>query len=407
LGAGPDVIFVDFLARLDGAARVDLDPHQEMLIMMLRARCLKYALSPESDRIIPALNQLCAIYQKAAIKGGLKSFEVFRAFYEEYVKIQEQVYLAREQTKSKGQRPVQETNNLLNYAHDLLEGLIRRLASLGSFSLDLLTGDSRAHDLTPTQFVDLSLRDKHRRFEGHPSVLTGTCQILFGSVRHDIRNAIAHKRYEIQEDGAAVLNDFQPRTNRRLEIGRVSQNELRDLIAELELAVDVFEISTLIFQHNHGALLNQLGYYGRQKDYSDKEMVEMLHLEAPAAFLSVEHVGIRGDVVNVGLKVISLYRQKASEVFVSSKDRSGKPIEYKLPIPPRLISARDQTFRFLQKASIYCRRYKEIDSRTADLDGTHLGEVFAPMELLIRSTEQPVTKDEFMKGLKKNTFPSN
>jgi hypothetical protein len=46
--AGPDVLFVDFLARLDGAARVDIDLHQEMLIMMLRARCLKYALQNQT-----------------------------------------------------------------------------------------------------------------------------------------------------------------------------------------------------------------------------------------------------------------------------------------------------------------------------------------------------------------------
>lgn len=144
--AGPEVLFIDFLSRLDGAARVQIDLHQEMLIMMLRARCLKYALSPESDRIIPAINQLCAIYQEAAVRVGLKSFDVFRAFYEEYVRVQEQVFLARKQTRSKEQRPVQETNNLLNYAHDLLEGLIRRLVTLGTFSLDALSGSSRARD---------------------------------------------------------------------------------------------------------------------------------------------------------------------------------------------------------------------------------------------------------------------
>lgn len=336
--AGPEVLFIDFLARLDGAARVLLDVHQEMLVMMLRARCLKYALSPQSDRIIPAINQLCAIYQEAAVRVGLKAFDVFRAFYEEYIRVQEQVFLAKEQTDSKEQRPVQETNNLLNYAHDLFEGLVRRLATLGTFSLDVLSGSSRAHVLTPMQYVDLSLREKHQTFTEHPNVLSGTRDTLFASVRHDIRNAIAHRRYEIQEDGAALLYDFRPRTRQRLEIGRISQRELRQLIADLELAIDVFEISLLIFQHNHGTLLNQLGYYGRQKkEYTDKEMVEMLYLEAPAAFLRVEDVAIQNDTVNVTLRLMSLDKSEASEVFVKSKDRDGNPVQYTLPIPPRSI----------------------------------------------------------------------
>ncbi len=99
-----------------------------------------------SDQIIPAINQLCAVYQEAPVRVGLKSFDVFRGFYEEYVRIQEQVFLAREQTRSAEQRPVQETNNLLNYAHDLLEGLIRRLAALGTFSLDVLSGRENADE---------------------------------------------------------------------------------------------------------------------------------------------------------------------------------------------------------------------------------------------------------------------
>jgi len=406
-GAGPDVLFVDFLARLHGAARVEIDPHQEMLIMALRARCLKHALSVDSDRIVPALNQLCAIYQKASVRCGLKFFQVFRAFYEEYVKVQEQTYLERKQARAKGQRPVQETNNLLNHVHDLLEGLVRRLATLGTFSLDVLSARRRASDLTPTQYVDLSLREKHQSFTEHPSVLAGTRDILFGSVRHDFRNAIAHRRYEIQEDGAAMLYDFHPRTKQRVEIGRIPQDDLRNIIDELELAIDVFEISLLIFQHNHGMLLNQLGYYGTEKDHSDKEMVEMLHLEAPASFLSVEDVAIEGTVVKVSLKLAAFDRTEASEAFVRSKDRNGNPIEYRLPIPPRRISARDQTFRFLQRASFYCRRYEEIDVQTADLDGTKIGEAAAPMQLLLRSTKEAVAKEDFLKGLIKNTFPSD
>jgi hypothetical protein len=404
LGSGPDVLFVDFLARLSGSARVAIDVRQEMLIMLLRARCLKYALSRESDEIIPAINQLCAIYEQAAIRTGLKSFEVFRRFYEEYVKIQEQVFLAREQAQSKDQRPVQETSNLLNHVHDLLEGLLRRLATLGMFSLDVLSANPRANDLSPTQYLDLPLTEKDQTFTDHRSVLTGTRNVLFGSIRHDIRNAIAHRRYEVQEDGSALLFDFNPRTKQRRDIGRVTKAELESLIDDLQRAVDVFEISLLIFQHNHGSFLNQLGYYGPKKEYTDKEMTEMLYIEAPAALLSVEEVLISEETVKVTLRFTSQTRSSGSEVFVRSKDRDGKPITYSLPIPPRTTSARDQTFRFLQKCSFYCGRYKKIEARTLDADNTIIGEVVAPMELLVRSTQEVVPKETFIKGLLTNTF---
>jgi hypothetical protein len=407
LGSGPDVLFVDFLGRLNGPARVAIDVRQEMLIMLLRARCLKYALSRESDDIIPAINQLCAIYEQAAIRIGLKSFEVFRRFYEEYVKIQEQVFLAREQAQAKDQRPVQETSNLLNHIHDLLEGLLRRLAALGMFSLDVLSANPRANDLSPTQYLDSPLTEKDQAFTDHRSVLTGTRNVLFGSTRYDIRNAIAHKRYEVQEDGSALLFDFNPRTKQRRDIGRLTKAEIESLIEDLQRAVDVFEISLLIFQHNHGSFLHQLGYYGPKKEYTDKEMREMLHIEAPAAFLSVEEVLVSGETVKITLRFTSQARSSGSEVLVRSKDRDGKPITYSLPIPPRTTSARDQTFRFLQKCSFYCGRYRKIEVRTLDADGTIIGEVVAPMELLVQSTQEALPKEAFMQGLHTNTFSSS
>ena len=45
-----NVAFVDFLARLDGPAKVEIDRKQEMLLMVLRNRCLPYALSPQSEQ---------------------------------------------------------------------------------------------------------------------------------------------------------------------------------------------------------------------------------------------------------------------------------------------------------------------------------------------------------------------
>src|SRR5258708_30993248 len=130
----------------------------------------------------------------------------------------------------------------------------------------------------------------------------------------------------------------------------------------------------------------------------------MLHIEAPAAFLSVEEVLISGETVKITLRFTSQARSSGSEVFVRSKDRDGNAITYSLPIPPRTTSARDQTFRFLQKCSFYCGRYRKIETRTLDADNTIIGEVVAPMELLVRSTQEGVPKEAFMQGLFTNTF---
>ena len=397
---------VDFLSRLDGAARVEIDPHQEMLVMLLRQRCLKYALSPDSDVVIAAVNQLCSAYKQAAIRVGIRTFEVHHAFYEEYVRVQEQVFLARSQATAEDDRPVRTTDNLLNYGHQLLEGCIRRLAALGTFSLDVVSGNDRATQLGPLQYVDLELRLKDNVFAQHPNILARTHSVLFGSVRHDLRNAIAHRRYQIEEDGTAMLLDYSPRTRQRIDIGRMTQNELRTLVADLERAVDTFELSLLIFQHNHGSMLHELGYYGVQGEYSDKQMVEMLHIEGSAAFLKVDDVTVDGETVSVKVTFLGgLQQESGSIVHVQSKDKGGKPTRYSPPIPAREISARDQTLRLAQRASLYARRFKRVAIRTCDLDGSFLGELTAPMELLVESTEGEVSKAEFLRRLTSNTFP--
>ena len=240
---GPNVMFVDFLNRLSGPARVKIDKHQEMLIMALRSRCLKYAFSAEDEAVIAALDQLCAFYHQCAIKAGLKVFEVFAKQNEEYIKVQEQFFYSERNSRQNAQRPVEQTNNLLVRAHDLYEGLLRRLAALGMFSIDVIRGRDRAHDLSPTQYVDIDLRTKERTFSEDVSILASTHEFLFGAVHHEIRNAIAHKRYEIQEEGSVVLYDFAPGKKARKQVGELSQQDLKTLILSLERAVDVFEIS--------------------------------------------------------------------------------------------------------------------------------------------------------------------
>lgn len=156
----PNLMFVEFLGRLEGAAKVDIDPRQELLVMQLRARCVKYAMSDQVDEMVTTINQLCAIYHGATIKGGAKSFDVFRAVLDEYVDIQEQLYLSWEQALQKEQRPTGRTNNLLTHCHDLIEGNLRKLATLGIYSLDVLEDRGRASTLTPQQYVDLTLKGK-------------------------------------------------------------------------------------------------------------------------------------------------------------------------------------------------------------------------------------------------------
>jgi hypothetical protein len=406
---GPNVMFIDFLNQLSGPARVEIDLHQEMLVMALRSRCLKYAFSQEAESAVAVIDQLCAFYNQCAIKVGLKAFEVLATQNDEYIKIQEQFFYSHQESRGDEQRPVQQTNNMLVHIHDLLEGRLRRLATLGLFSMDVIRGRDVADTLTPTQYVDLDLRTKERAFGEDVSILASTHAFLFGAVQHEIRNAIAHKRYEIQEDGSVTLHDFDPRKRVRKQIGQLSQEELRTLISSLERAVDIFEISILIFQHNNGTLLKQLGHYDRDKNYSEKEVREMIYLNAAASFMRIDGIDVRDDAVTIDASFLSFEsRSRGSEVLVNSHDRGGNPLRYKLPIAPCELSARDQSFRLLQVASMYCRAYKSITVRTRDIVGSKpLGEVTASVDLLARSLESRLSKEEFLKGLTDNTFPSD
>jgi len=256
-----NVMFVDFLSRLDGAAKVKIDPQQEMLILALQQRALRFALSDDSEKAISALNQLCAFYQQCVIRSGLKSFEVFAAQNEQYIKIQEQFYYSREQALAPGQRPIQQTANLLTYAHNLLEGHIRRLASLPSFSIDVIRDRKCAQTLSPEQYVEMTLRMKEKKFGEDPGILKSTHDFLFGDDVHSFRNAIAHKRYTVQDDGSAQLWDFDPTKQATKSLGQLTQAEIKDLISSLERTVTVLEMSALIFQHNNGRILYELGQY--------------------------------------------------------------------------------------------------------------------------------------------------
>jgi len=403
----PNVMFVDFLARLDGPARVDIDPRQEMLIMQMRARCLRYALAPESDRIILALNQLCALYHAAAVRIGRKAFDVFEAFLNEYVKVQEQVFLSRDQTTVEDQRPTALTNNLLNYCHELLENFLRKLATLGAFSLDVLSADPSASDLSAQQYVDLGLKEKVSKFENDPKIVKRTFELVFGSVQNSLRNSIAHRRYQIEEDGTAVLHDFHPKKMTRTLVGRVSQSELRSLVQQLEMAVDMFEISLLIFQHNHGSIMHELGFYRGEEELSEQKIAERLYMEAPAAFLRVDSVAFEGGTLKIDVKLNfpAFARQtEPSTVYVQSKNRRGERLKYALTIPPRDLSARDQTLRFMQKASLYCQKQTQIIIRTFDEMGRPIGEVSSTLEWIRRALAERSSIDEFLGGVIKNTF---
>ncbi len=403
----PNVMFVDFLERLNGPAHVQIDAHQEALIMMLRSRCVKYAMSDDTDLVIAALNQLCAFYHQGAIKSGLKAFEVFGAQNEEYIKVQEQFFYSRHESRAEDQRPVKKTNNLLVHAHDLLEGLIRRLATLGTFSIDVIRGRDRAENLRPSQYVDLDLRTKEYAFREDPSILASTYDLLFGSARHDIRNAIAHKRYEIREDGSVLLFDFDPRKQLRKDVGELSQSQLETLISALERAADIFEMSVLIFQHNNGSILHQLGYYEPKKAaYTEKEVREMIYLNATACFMRIDAIEIINDEVIIDASFFSFENERSGgEAFVNSKDKRGNPFKYRLPLKSRELSARDQTFRLLQVASLYCQRYSNITVRTKDiLSGKPLGQASASLKLLERSLREQLPKEEFLQQLAANTF---
>ncbi|MGH9555381.1 MAG: hypothetical protein ACRD2Y_06110 [Terriglobales bacterium] len=408
--SAPNVMFIDFLNRLDGPARVQIDKRQEMLIMALRQRCLRFALADDSDQVIVTLNQLCALYHQCAIKAELKVFEVFAAQNEQYIKVQEQFYYSRKQASAQDQRPVQETVNLLTYAHDLLEGFIRRVATLGAFSIDIIRDRERARTLSPSQYVEMDLHTKEKTFAEDPGIVGMTHNVLFGAVLHDIRNAIAHKRYEVQDDGSAVLWDYHPTKHAKKAVGHLTQSEIRDLNSSLERAVTVFEMSVLIFQHNNGAVLHQLGHYEAKGEYTEKHMREMLYLSAPGCFMRIEDIEVHNDEVIVNAEFLSFENSPlGGEVYVSSKDRSGKPVKYALPVPRRELSARDQTLRLLQVASLYCRKYKRVTIRTKDvLGGKPLGEVSAGMDLLVESLEgKKIPKQEFLKRLTTNTFPGD
>jgi len=400
-------MFIDFLNRLDGPARVHIDQRQEMLIMALRQRCLRFALSDDSDQVILTLNQLCALYHQCTIKVGLKVFEVFAAQNEQYIAVQEQFYYSREQASAVDQRPVQKTANLLAYTHDLLEGLIRRLATLGAFSIDVIRDRERAQNLSPIQYVEVDLHTKEKTFAEDPGILGATHDLLFGAVLHDVRNAIAHKRYEVQDDGSALLWDYHPTKQTKKIVGQLKQSEIENLVSSLERAVIGLEISVLIFQHNNGAVLHQLGHYEEKGEYTEKHMREILYLRAPACFMRIESIEVRNDEVWVHATFCSFENSRlGGEVFVSSKDSSGKPLKYALQVPARELSARDQTVRLLQVASLYCKKYKRITIKTKDvLGGKPLGEVSAEMDLLVESLEErKITKEEFLKRLSTNTF---
>jgi hypothetical protein len=223
------------------------------------------------------------------------------------------------------------------------------------------------------------LRTKERAFAEDVGILAGTYTFLFGAVQHEIRNAIAHKRYEVQEDGSVMLYDFDPRKKIRKQIGQFSQHELETLISSLERAVDVFEISLLIFQHNNGALLKRLGHYDRDKNYSDKEMRAMIYLKAAASFMRINGIEVRGDAGAIDASFLSFESISSKrEALVSSQSRNGNPLTYRLPIAPRELSARDQSLRLLQVGSMYCRAYKSITIQTKDILGDKpLGEASA------------------------------
>jgi hypothetical protein len=186
----------------------------------------------------------------------------------------------------------------------------------------------------------------------------------------------------------------------------LTQSEIKDLVSSLERAVSVLEMSSLIFQHNNGAVLHQLGHYGAKGEYTEKQMREMIYLNAPACFMRIEDIDVRNDEVVVCAAFLSFESSAfGSKVFVSSKDGSGKPREYVLPLPARELSARDQTFRLLQVASLYCKKYKRITVRTKDaLGGKPIGEVSGEMDLLTGSLEGKITKEEFLSRLSVNTF---
>lgn len=401
-GSGaPNVMFIDFLSRLDGPARVEIDPHQEMLIMALRARALRFALSDDSNEVVLTLNQLCALYHQSVVRVGLKTFEVFAAQNEQYIKVQEQFYYSRQQALAQDQRLVQQTQNLLTYAHDLLEGFIRRLTTLGSFSIDVIRDRKRAEDLSSNQYVEMDLRTKQSNFAEDTGVVRTTHDLLFGAVVHEIRNAIAHKRYEVQDDGSALLWDYHPTKHTKKLVGQMTQTDIKKLVSSLERSVTVLEMSVLIFQHNNGVLLHQLGQYGGKGEYTEKQMREMLYLNAPASFMRIEGIEVRDDEVIIDAAFLSFESSvSGSEVFVSSKDRRGEPREYALPLPPRELSARDQTFRLLQIASVYCNKYKRLTVRTKDaLGGKPLGEASAETSLLVESREGKITPEKFLERL--------
>jgi hypothetical protein len=402
-----DVMFIDFLNKLHGPARVVIDVRQEMLVMALRSRCLKYALSTNTDLVIAAVNQLCGFYQQCAIKTGLRAFQILAAQTQECVKVQEQFYYSGNGVNAINKTSAQQVNSVLVHIHDLLEGFIRRLATFGTFSIDVIRGSVRAQEFTPNQYVDLDLREKERTFRADPSVLNRTADALFGSVRYDIRNAIAHKRYEVHEDGSVLLFDFDPHKKLRKEIGLISQPELNNTVAGLEQAADIFTISQLIFQHNSGLIMNQLGYYGGENvTYTEKEMREMVYYRAAACFMQIDRIEIMGDEVKIDASFLSFEsRQFPSEVFANTKDMHGNPLKYKLPLPSRVLSARDQTLRLLQVAFLYCGNYQAISIRTKDIVGGEiLGEVTASLPLLSKSFQEGVQKEEFLKRITINGF---
>lgn len=401
------VILAGFLNRLSGAASISLDPRQELLVMLLQARCLKYALSPQLDEIVTTINQLCAIYQQGTLRMPQKAFDVFFAMQDEYIPIQEQVHWSGEQASDRDQASVSRTNNLLNHCHELMENFLRKISTFGYFALDAIESSSNAGLLSPAQYVDEGLSQKEKHFADSPSILMTTHAILFGGVERRVRNSIAHRRYRIDEDGTARLFDYNPRTRQRDNVGEMSQVAIEQLVRDLEMGVDTFEISNLIFQHNHGEIMAQLGYVADgDREYTDKEITERLFLEASTSYLQAKKVSFEGNVVRADIQTAfpAVVGQEPSTVYVNTKDKDGNAVRYAVSVPSVDVSARDQTLRFMQKAALYCGSYESIHVRTADNEGNLIGEAAASVESLKRSSEKPNSLEGFLNELSLNTF---
>lgn len=403
-----------FLARLDGPARIELDPRQELLVMQLRARCASYAFSEEADDMIRAINQLVAFYHTATRKAGKKVFEVLNAIVTEHAAVQEQIALARRKAFEADQRVVARTQNQLLYYKALVENPFRKLISLATLALDVINdwprvkGQPRWQTLSPSQYLDLGFRAKVNTLAAARQVLAATRQLLVDPVDEGIRNAIAHERYEIQEDGSVHLYNY--RSNERIDLGTFGPGVFDRRNSDLEASNVTLEISLLIFQHNHCDILAQLFKTGEPEQLSDKKIMEFLYLEAPGSYLRVTEVEFNNATVKIVVQTCfppEVETGIPSTVHGRSKNRRGQPVTFSYDIPPPRISARGQTARLLQRASFYCGRYERISITTQNEQGQVLGEMCGDITFLRTSTEQPMPFAEFLAKLEHNTFPAD